>query len=349
MKALVTGGAGFVGSHCVDALVEKGFNITILDDFSTGDMGNLAAAQKAAAAKKLSFDILKGSVADAALLANLPRHDLVLHLAAQDSFDASLRDPAFDFEVNAMPAKTLLSWVRRVKPRKFIYFHTANAIYGDPLSFPTDERDFVSPVSPYGATKAFFEVYLAGLSKALKASGEWSAVAADPRYFSWVSFRLSSVYGPRQKFDGGVVPAFFESIRKGQRPTIFGDGTKGRDYVHVADVVRALTSAIDRMELTAFDEAFNIGTGIETKDIEIFDMILGALQEFAREPAYSDKLQGSFKIGDPQFAPGRPGEVQRCVLNINKVDAFLAWLPQVDLKAGLRETMRAYVDASPGK
>ncbi|MBS1984428.1 MAG: GDP-mannose 4,6-dehydratase [Bdellovibrionales bacterium] len=343
MKVVVTGGAGFIGSHCVDALLKKGCDVTVIDDFSSGSENNLALA-KALSGSGAKLTILRASIADPSVWTRLGAHDAIFHFAAQTSVTASVQDPRKDFDTNVACVPHILGWIRQNKVKNFLYANTAGALYGDAVVFPTDERSVIKPESPYGVTKAFMEMYLGALTRSLKSAGEWSSDVKSSNFFSWVSLRLGNIYGPRQvtKGEAGVVPIFFETLVRGERPTIFGDGKKTRDYVFVGDVIRAFMAAFDRLQQTAFDEFFNVGTSIETKDIELFDSLLRVMHGLAEKPPYAEKIKPSLKVKDPHFASIRPGEIVRSQLNIGKIDAFLAWQPKVSLEEGLRQTVEAY-------
>lgn len=344
MRVLVTGGAGFIGSHCVDALLSQGNHVTVVDNFSSGREANLVHARALASTSKLELRVEKASIDDPELWERLGHHDALFHLAAQTSVTRAVRDPEVDFATNAAPIPLILSWLRRSRTRMVVYANTAGALYGDPLTYPTDERSLVQPVSPYGATKSFFETYLASTCRSLKASGVWTSDPRSTEYFSWVSLRLSNVYGPRQVSTGesGVVPIFFQSIANGKSPTIFGDGNKTRDYVHVRDVAQAFVSALTRMREASFDEAFNVGTGIETSDVDVFEYVLKAARDLSVSDRYASLLAKSAVVTRPEFAPVRPGEVIRSVLNVAKIDAFLGWLAPTKFEQGVRETVESY-------
>ena len=341
---VVTGGAGFIGSHLVDALLALNHHVTVIDDLSTGRESNLDSAKKQAAEKKLRLEIIKGSISDPKVWEKLPRHDGIFHMAAQTSVTVSVKDPDLDFNSNILSAKLLINWLRSKKVRTLVYANTAGALYGQAQHFPTDERHPLKPLSPYGATKAFTESYLGALGRALKDLKEWSDDPAAENYFSWAALRLGNVYGDRQypKGEAGVLPIFIETICEGKAPTIFGDGAKTRDYVHVRDVVSAFVTAFQKLQTKPLDECFNVATGVETRDIDVFDHIIEALHARAGTPGASARVKNSLSIKEPKFAGIRAGEVVRSLLDVNKIEAYLGWKPTVDFAKGVVETVNNY-------
>jgi UDP-glucose 4-epimerase len=341
MKVVVTGGAGFIGSHLVDALLEKGCDVTVIDDLSSGREGNL---EKAFAKKSPKVELIKGNISDAKIWEKLPAHDALFHLAAQTSVTASVENPDHDFDSNVNSFRHIVKWIRKNKVRVLVYTNTAGAMYGAASTFPTDERHAMAPLCPYGATKTFPELYIGSLARALKASGDWSSLPSDANYFSWASLRLGNVYGPRQitKGEAGVIPIFIETIAQGKTPTIFGDGRKTRDYVYVRDVVRAYVAAWEKLQQVALDDFYNVGTMVETHDIDVFDGVLDAMQARSKTPGAPAATKNAQKINEPIFKPVRPGEVLRSFLNTNKIEAFLGWRPETDFQSGVNETVNTY-------
>ena len=342
----MTGGAGFIGSNCVDALLGAGHHVVVLDDFSSGRNENLAKAFEISHKKGLKFRVIRGSVSDPTVWAKVDPMDAVFHFAAQTSVTASVKDPDRDFQTNVLAVQHLLQWVRSKKVRMLLYANTAGAMYGKAFSFPTDERALVKPLAPYGATKSFMETYLFSLCLALKSSATWSDDAKADNYFSWVSMRLSNVYGPRQITTGeaGVMPIFMETLGKGDAPTIFGDGSKTRDYIHVSDVVAGFMLALEKLKTAPLDEPFNLGTGIETRDLEVFQHIMKAMHEIGSDPGSHVAFKNSLKISAPNFAPIRAGESTRSLVDIAKIQAFLGWRPRIQIYDGIRATVQGYFD-----
>ena len=289
MRALVTGGAGFIGSHLVDALVERGDEVTIVDDLSTGRRQFVNAG-----ARLLEHDIRTPLAMDA---------DVVFHLAAQADVGTSVERPAFDAEVNVVGTVNVLEAARRAEAR-IVFSSTGGAIYGDVIA-PASEDAARRPVSPYGIAKLAGEAYLEG----------WRRIHGSPA----VALRFANVYGPRQSasLEGGVIAIFLERLAAGEETVVFGDGEQTRDFVHVADVVRALLLAAGRDE-----GVFNIGTGIETT--------VNRLHELCRS------VVGS--VAEPRHADPRAGDARRSVLDVSRAATELGWVPEIELEDGLRAT-----------
>jgi UDP-glucose 4-epimerase len=307
MKALVTGGAGFIGSNLVDALLARGDEVTVLDDLSTGRRENLDGALAAGA--KLAEADVRDAEAVAAIAAEA-KPDVVFHLAAQIDVRKSVEDPAFDAAVNVGGTANVLEAARAAGARRFVFVSTGGAIYGEGegKALPLDEDAPAEPLSPYGQSKFAAEGYL-GLYERLYG-------------LSTVALRLGNVYGPRQDplGEAGVIAIFCGKLRAGERPTVFGDGRQTRDYIYVGDVVTALLAAAGS-EATG---AFNVGTGIETDVLELV-RVLAELGDGA-----------SF---EPEFAPARTGEVQRIAIDPGLAQRELGWQAAVDLAEGLRLTL----------
>jgi UDP-glucose 4-epimerase len=289
VRALVTGGAGFIGSHLVDALVERGDEVTIVDDLSTGRRQFVNAG-----ARLLEHDIRTPLAMDA---------DVVFHLAAQADVGTSVERPAFDAEVNVVGTVNVLEAARRAGAR-VVFSSTGGAIYGDVIA-PASEDAARRPVSPYGIAKLAGEAYLEG----------WRRIHGSPA----VALRFANVYGPRQSasLEGGVIAIFLERLAAGEETVVFGDGEQSRDFVHVADVVRALLLAAGRDE-----GVFNIGTGIETT--------VNRLHELCRS------VVGS--VAEPRHAEPRAGDARRSVLDVSRAATELGWVPEIELEDGLRAT-----------
>lgn len=239
MRALVTGGAGFIGSHLVDALVAEGAEVLVLDDLSRGREGLVNPGASLVRAD------LAGPEAGEAVLRFAP--EVVFHLAAQASVPVSLADPAADARTNILGTLNLLEACRRAGTRKVVYASSA-AVYGDPRYLPVDEKHPLSPLSPYGVSKYTVELYL----------GVYHAVHG----LDWTALRYANVYGPRQDAlgEGGVVAVFVERLRRGEPLDVFGDGEQTRDFIFVGDVVRANLAAAR----AGSGQALNVGTGRAT-------------------------------------------------------------------------------------
>jgi UDP-glucose 4-epimerase len=300
VRALVTGGAGFIGSNLVDALLERGDDVAIVDDLSTGRRENLDGALAAGAR------LHEASITDAdsmsALLAG-ERPEAVFHLAAQIDVRRSVADPAFDAGVNLGGTAVMLEAARAVGTRRFLLASTGGAIYGDSARIPTPEDASAAPISPYGASKAAAETYLA-LYRRLHG-------------LSTCALRLANVYGPRQDplGEAGVVAIYCQAAANSEPVRVFGDGRQTRDFVYVSDVVAAFIAASE----SDAPGPYNIGTGAETTVIELLERL---------------GLEARFELE-------RPGEVKRSVLDTRAAHEALGWSAQVPLAVGLERTLRS--------
>ena len=303
MKCLVTGGAGFIGSHIVDTLLEAGHEVVVVDDLSTGKRANLNAR-----ARFYELDIRSPEL-PSVFASEKP--DIVSHQAAQMDVRRAVREPAFDASVNVIGALNVLESARHSGVKKILFASTGGAVYGEPEQVPVNETHPIAPMSPYGLTKFTFEQYL-GLYRRLYG-------------MAYVALRYPNVYGPRQDPHGeaGVVAIFTRQMLAGEQPTIFGDGSKSRDYVHVADV-----AAASRLLVAAGDEGsvFNLGFGLEVSDRMIFDAVRDAL---------------GLDI-EPRFGEVRPGEVSRIALDATRIRAARGWQPTLDYKQGIARTVEWY-------
>ena len=266
--AIVTGGAGFIGSHVVDALIADGYSVTVIDDLSSGD-----AARVADEAKLLELDIVDLAALEAAISQVQPR--AIFHLAAQASVVASVQDPGRDCEVNV---KGTLNVVHAAQAcgTPVVFTSTGGALYGDDAPMPTSEQRIPAPLSPYGASKWAAEAYVK----------TWSLSSGIPHAVC----RLGNVYGPRQSPHGeaGVVSIFAHHLHTGQAPTLYGHGKPTRDYVYVGDVVNALLSASGR------SGTYNIATGVETDVATVWAELSGAAGKKI-EPELADLRPGELK------------------------------------------------------
>jgi UDP-glucose 4-epimerase len=296
MRALVTGGAGFIGSNLADALLERGDEVSIVDNLSTGRRENIPAG-----ATFHEADITDG-VAMTALLAD-QRPDAIFHLAAQIDVRRAVADPAFDAAVNVGGTAVMLEAARGAGTRRFVLASTGGAIYGETDRLPTPEEVEAAPISPYGASKAAAETYLALYTRL--------------HGLSTVALRFANVYGPRQDplGEGGVIAIYCHAAADSRQVKVFGDGRQTRDFVFVGDVTSALIAAADR----DVGGALNIGTGEETTVLELVERL---------------ELE-------PTFEPERPGEIRRSCLDASAARAELGWAPVVSLEDGLQRTMRS--------
>jgi UDP-glucose 4-epimerase len=307
MKALVTGGAGFIGSNLVDALLARGDTVTVVDDLSTGRRENLDGALAA------GTELAEVDIRDAAALAELTAArapEVVFHLAAQIDVRKSVADPAFDASINVGGTANLLEAMRVAGSRRIVFVSTGGAIYGEGegQDLPLAENAPIAPLSPYGQSKFAAEGYIALYERLYGLSG--------------VSLRLGNVYGPRQDplGEAGVIAIFCGRLRAGQRPTVFDDGKQTRDYIYVGDVVAAALAAAD----SEASGPINVGTGIETDVLEL--------------AARLAEIHGATEF-EPEFAPARAGEVQQIALDAARAERKLAWKAETNLADGLRLTL----------
>jgi UDP-glucose 4-epimerase len=304
---MVTGGAGFIGSNLVDALVARGDAVTVVDDLSTGRRVNLDGALAAGA------ELVELDIRDAAGLAALAREkqpETVFHLAAQIDVRKSIEDPAFDAAINVGGTANVLEAARLAGAGRVVFVSTGGAIYGEGegQKLPLDEDTAIAPMSAYGQSKFAAEGYLALYERLHGISG--------------IALRLGNVYGPRQDplGEAGVVAIFCGKLRSGGRPLIYGDGTQTRDYIYVGDVVAAALAAAG----SKVSGAINIGTGREASVLELAETLsrIGGVESF-----------------EPEFAPPRAGEVQRISIDASRAERELAWRPETSLEEGLRLTL----------
>jgi UDP-glucose 4-epimerase len=305
-RALVTGGAGFIGSHVADLFIEEGYDVEIIDDLSTGNRANIPE-------RAVTHETSVASP-DARRIVRDGRFDVVVHLAAQIDVRKSVADPLFDATTNILGTLNILEAIRESGRKTRIAFtSTGGAIYGDFNTPPNIETYAKDPESPYAISKLAAEYYLAYYGRI--------------HGLEHVALRFGNVYGPRQDPHGeaGVVAIFCNRILDGKPLTIFGDGLQTRDYVYVGDVARAVFLGSTR-ELPAparvDARAFNIGTGVGTSVIDLARLLQGAAGSNA----------------EIKFAPKRPGEQQESFLDASKAGSSLGWEPMVTLSEGLAKT-----------
>jgi UDP-glucose 4-epimerase len=294
LRAIVTGGAGFIGSHVVEALLAHGDDVTVVDDLSSGRRENVPEG-----ARLVVADIREGLEA----VFGEARPEVCLHLAAQVDVRVSVERPAHDASVNVLGTIAVLEAARR-HGTQVVFSSTGGAIYGE-CDGPAPEESERRPLAPYGVSKLAGEEYLAGYNRLYK-SGH-------------VSLRYGNVYGPRQDPHGeaGVVAIFLGRLAAGEAPRIFGDGRQTRDYVYAGDVAAATLAAAGRD-----GGVFNVGTGIETSVLELYDGCR--------------RVAGSSL--EAEQAPARLGELQRSVLDVALAERELSWRAEVPLEEGLRRT-----------
>jgi UDP-glucose 4-epimerase len=299
MRILITGGAGFIGSHVADACVARGHEVMVVDNLSSGKKEQVPAP-----ARFVLCDVTSDTAVEAV---RTFRPEIVNHHAAQINVRASVADPQFDAQVNILGSIRLLEAARQNGVRKFVFASSGGAGYGEQEQFPADERHPVRPVSPYGAAKMSVELYL--------------NFYRAQHGLEYTALRYSNVYGPRQDPHGeaGVVAIFAERLLRGQTAIVNGDGEQTRDFVYVGDVVRANLSALERGD----GLSVNIGTGVETSVNTVFRVLrdlAGSRQE---------EIHG----------PAMPGEQQRSCLENRMASYELGWYPETSLEEGLARTL----------
>ncbi len=299
-RALVTGGAGFIGSHLVEALVNAGFEVNVLDDFSTGSLENLKGCIETG-----KIRIYRGNVEDMHVVQKAAEKvEAFFHLAAITSVPYSFRHPEVTFSVNVEGTRRLLEACLKADVERFVYVSSC-AVYGEPEYLPIDELHPLRPISPYAESKV---------------EAERLCMAYREEYgLKTVMLRLFNVYGPRMRNDqySGVVARFIMRLKAGKPPIIYGDGEQTRDFIHVSDVVQALLLAV---ESKTYGEAFNVGSGIPLK-INDLAMLLTEI----------------FKLGHvkPIHRRARAGDVRHSYADISRAMAVLGFKPKIGVKEGL--------------
>jgi UDP-glucose 4-epimerase len=306
MKILVTGGAGFIGSHIVDKYIENGFQVVVVDNLSTGDQKNINKK-----AKFYQIDIRDKNLSD---ILKIEKPDIINHHAAQISVTNSVQNPENDLDINAKGFLNLLNQAVFCNIKKIIYISSGGAIYGDAKEFPTSEKYLPEPISPYAIHKYLGEFYL--------------------KFFynnfgmQYTILRYANVYGPRQtaKSEAGVISIFINNLLSNVQPTIFAypDQPEGmiRDYVFVDDVVNVNLIALENFN----NSVYNVGSGRQTNTANLLKIICDLMQV-----KYS-----------PKFENFRPGEVKKSCLNIDKIMHELNWKPVFDLQNGLNKTIQFF-------
>ncbi|MBN8227947.1 NAD-dependent epimerase/dehydratase family protein [Corallococcus macrosporus] len=308
MKVLVTGGAGFIGSHVCDEFLRNGHEVIALDNLTSGKKENLDPRVRLAV-----HDIRSPEAAE---LIRTEKPQVLCHLAAQMDVRKSVEDPSFDADVNVRGMLNLLEASRQSGVKKVIFSSTGGAIYGEQDYFPAREDHPTRPVSPYGVSKAAGELYL----------GYYRAQYGLP----YVALRYANVYGPRQNPHGeaGVVAVFSKRVVAGQGCTIFGEGKQTRDFVFGPDVARANYLAAQ----SDYVGAANIGTGVETDINRLYELIAQA---------------GGSSL-KAEHAPGKPGEQLRSCIDASHAKKVLGWEPSVQLAEGLRLTLQFFREQAAG-
>jgi UDP-glucose 4-epimerase len=306
VRILVTGGAGFIGSHVADAYLQRGHAVVVVDDLSSGSRQNINPG-----AKFVHLDIRDSHLEE---VFRSERFDVINHHAAQMDVRRSVADPQFDASVNVLGGLNVFENARKHGVKKIIFSSTGGAIYGEQDYFPADELHPTKPLSPYGITKLSTEKYL--------------FYYRQVHGIDYVILRYANIYGPRQNPHGeaGVVAIFASKLIHGEVPIINGDGTQTRDYTFVADVVKANLSALEYKG----SDIFNVGTGIETDVNFLFHTLRENLNPSCPE----------------QHGPAKPGEQMRSVISYSKIQKALGWSPGVSLNEGLRLTAEFFKKAA---
>jgi UDP-glucose 4-epimerase len=307
MKVLITGGAGFIGSHIVDILIDEGSEVVIVDDLSSGNERNINKK-----AKFYKLDIQDPKLKD---IFHNEKPDCVCHQAAQKDVRLSVSDPIHDAKINVLGTINIFQNCLRYKVKKITFASTGGAIYGEQDVFPAPETHPLKPISPYGITKLVAEHYL----------HYYKTIYG----LDYASLRYSNVYGPRQDPHGeaGVVAIFVQKMINGEQPVINGDGEQTRDYVYVKDVARANVLALKD---SSSETVFNIGTGVETSVNQLFYQLRDALGLSVKE----------------EHAPAKDGEQLRSVIECKRAKDILNWIPQISLADGLQRTCEYFKKAA---
>jgi UDP-glucose 4-epimerase len=306
VRALVTGGAGFIGSTLTDRLLEEGWEVDVVDDLSTGALSNLAEA-RGLRSGRFTFHRLDIRTPGITELVVHRKPDMIFHLAAQADVRVSVARPAFDAEVNVVGSLNIMQGALAAGTQKVVFAGSGGTLYGVPQDVPTREGHPQQPLSPYGVAK--------------KAVGDYLHYYREIHGLEYTVLALGNVFGPRQDPHGeaGVVAIFAGKLLARERPTIYGDGQQTRDFVYVDDVVDALVRAGEK----GGGLLMNIGTGVETSVQYLFDVM-------ARLTGYRDPAR---------YAPPRTGELTRSAIDPGRAAIHLGWKPWTPLEDGVRKTL----------
>ncbi|WP_328597370.1 SDR family oxidoreductase [Heliobacterium mobile] len=299
---LVTGGAGFIGSHLVDLLIGRGDDVIIVDNLSTGKEENIHPQ-----ARFFLMDVTQPEIRE---VVRRERPDGIVHLAAQVDIQVSLRDPLCDAQVNILGTLNVLEACRESAVNRVIVASSA-AVYGDPLRLPIDEDHPLDPANCYGVSKHTPEHYLQVYRRLFGITG--------------VALRFANVYGPRQDAngEGGVVAIFCDRLGRGEAPSIFGDGEQTRDFVYVGDVAEAIVAVLEADTERISESVYNVGTSHPLTVNELFRTLCEAT---------GAQL-------NPRYLPPRPGDILHSYLDNRRLYEALGWVPRTALRAGLEQTM----------
>ena len=307
MKILVTGGAGFIGSHLVDRLIQLGHEVVVVDNLATGYRHNLNPCAK----------FYEASLLDSTLdeIFQREKPDIVNHYAAQNGVRQSNADPVFDAQHNIIGSIRLIQCCIDHGVKKVVYASSGGTVYGEPIYLPVDEVHPIAPISPYGISKHTVEHYL--------------FLASANAGLNYTVLRYANIYGPRQHPHGGagVIGIFAESMLKGRPPTIFGDGSSTRDYLFISDAIEA-----NLLALTGGNrEIYHASSGKQISLNELFCRLKGIIGSITDCKAVAEM--------SPVYAEPRLGEIHRIALSPEKIQRDLGWVPQISLQDGLEQTV----------
>ena len=307
MKILVTGGAGFIGSHLVDRLIQLGHEVVVVDNLATGYRHNLNPCAK----------FYEASLSDSTLdeIFQREKPDIVNHYAAQNGVRQSSADPVFDAQHNIIGSIRLIQCCIDHGVKKVVYASSGGTVYGEPIYLPVDEAHPIAPISPYGISKHTVEHYL--------------FLASANAGLNYTVLRYANIYGPRQHPHGGagVIGIFAESMLKGIPPTIFGDGSSTRDYLFISDAIEA-----NLLALTGGNrEIYHASSGKQISLNELFCRLKGIIGSITGYKAVAEM--------SPVYAEPRLGEIHRIALSPEKIQRDLGWTPQISLQDGLEQTV----------
>lgn len=325
MRTLVTGGAGFIGSHLADALLARGDEVTLVDNFSSGRRENIESAVTNGA------EVIEGDIVDKVFVEETlqaVRPQTLFHLAAQGEVRRSIEEPSFDATVNVVGTVNVIEASKNIGLDRFVFASTGGAIYGEGsrIDLPAVESAPLAPLCPYGQSKLVGEQYL--------------ELYRRMYMFNSVALRFANVYGPRQnpKGEAGAVAIFGELLLAGKNPVVFGDGTQTRDFIYIDDLIDAILTA-SRNDV---EGPVNLGTGDETSLLELLDSLRDA----------GNSLNGSGPPDsasfEPSFASARTGEVKRIAISPARAAEELGWNPTTPLGKGLGHTLEALRARTPG-
>lgn len=323
-RMFVTGGAGFIGSHVAEALLRAGHEVCIVDDCSTGRLENLDEIEHATGKKVERLIANIGSAECRDKIVSF-RPDVIFHLAAQANVRLSVEQPGFDAQTNVLGTINLLEAAEKARVKGFVFSSTGGAVYGEQETFPADEQHRTAPECPYGVSKRAGELYVEYFARTFQ--------------FPSVVLRYANVYGPRQnpKGEAGVVAIFTDRLLKGQELTVHGDGEQTRDFVHVADVVKAnvlASSALldGSLRPERFYTVFNVGRG---QELSVNDVVRGLRKVWT-------ELSGDGGAIKVTYGPAKPGEQRRSVVDTKKIRTELGWKDDVPFEEGLLATIRSF-------